>query len=126
MATQLFKLVIDATTTTDTDINPAVDKYFYELREDERAGDTITIPATQFSDNDGNIMTGNLTTAAADNGYYLLFINGVLQQSSLYTVSGDGSQVVITDATTVPVGAPIALVVNNFAPVSDSTTTVTT
>ncbi|WP_349948398.1 DUF4183 domain-containing protein [Lacrimispora sp. BS-2] len=126
MATQLFKLVIDATTTTDTAINPEVDKYFYELREDERTGGTITIPATQFTDNNGDIMTGNLTTAATDNGYYLLFINGVLQQSSLYTVSTDGSQVVITDAATVPVGAPITLIVNNFAPVSDSTTTVTT
>ena len=126
MATQLFKLVIDATTTTDTDVNPTVDKYFYELREDERTDGTVTIPATQFIDNNGDILTGNLTTAAADNGYYLLFINGVLQQSSLYTVSGDGSQVVITDAATVPVGAPITLIVNNFAPVSDSSTTVTT
>lgn len=126
MATQLFKLVIDAATTTDTAINPEVDKYFYELREDERTGGTITIPATQFTDNNGDIMTGNLTTAATDNGYYLLFINGVLQQSSLYTVSTDGSQVVITDADTVPVDAPITLIVNNFAPVSDSTTTVTT
>ena len=126
MATQLFKLVIDATTTTDTDVNPTVDKYFYELQEAERTGGTITIPATQFTDNNGDIMTGNLTTAAAGNGYYLLFINGVLQQSSLYTVSSDGSQVVITDAATVPVGAPITLIVNNFAPVSDSSTTVTT
>lgn len=126
MATQLFKLVIAAATTTDTDIHPAVDKYFYELREDERTGGTVTIPATQFTDNNGDIMTGNLTTAAAGNGYYLLFINGVLQQSTLYTVSSDGSQVVITGADTVPVGAPITLIVNNFAPVSDSSTTVTT
>ncbi|MSU01723.1 DUF4183 domain-containing protein [Tissierella pigra] len=126
MATKLFKLVIDAVTTTDTDINPEIDKYFYELREDERTADTVTIPATQFTDDTGNVMTGNLTTATADNGYYMLFINGVLQQSSLYTVSGDGSQVVITDAATIPVGAPITLVVTNFAPVSDSDTTVTT
>ncbi|MBU5425107.1 DUF4183 domain-containing protein [Tissierella pigra] len=126
MATKLFKLVIDAVTTTDTDINPEIDKYFYELREDERTADTVTIPATQFTDDTGNVMTGDLTTATADNGYYMLFINGVLQQSSLYTVSGDGSQVVITDAATIPVGAPITLVVTNFAPVSDSDTTVTT
>ena len=126
MATKLFKLVIDAVTTTDTDINPEIDKYFYELREDERTADTVTIPATQFTDDTGNVMIGNLTTATADNGYYMLFINGVLQQSSLYTVSGDGSQVVITDAATIPVGAPITLVVTNFAPVSDSDTTVTT
>lgn len=126
MATKLFKLVIDAATTTDVQINPEIDEYFYELREDERTDDTVTIPATQFTDGSGNVMTGNLTTAAANNGYYLLFINGVLQQSSLYTVSGDGSQVVITDAATIPVGAPITLVVTNFAPTSDSDTIVTT
>lgn len=126
MSTQLFKLVIDAATTTDTTLNPAIEKYFYELRETERTGGVVTIPATQFIDDDGNVMTGNLTPATATNGYYLLFINGVLQQSSLYTVSTDGSQVVINDAATVPVGAPITLIVNNFAPVSDSDTTITT
>lgn len=126
MATQLFKLKIDALTTTDTEVNPEIDKYFYELREDERTAGTITIPAIQFTDSDGNIMTGNLTTVSTNNGYYLLFINGVLQQSSLYTVDVNGSDVVITDAATVPVGAPITLIVNNFAPVSDSDTTVTT
>ncbi len=126
MAVKLFKLMIDAITTTDTDINPEIDNYFYELREDERTDDTVTIPATQFTDDDGNIMTGNLTTVSTDNGYYLLFINGVLQQSNLFTVSGDGSQVVITEASTIPVGAPITLIVTNFAPVSDSDTTITT
>ena len=77
-------------------------------------------------DDSGNAVTGNLTTTATDNGYYLLFVNGVLQQSGLYTVSTDGSQVVIPQASTVPVDAPIILVVNNFAPTSTSTTTVTT
>ncbi|NLY44399.1 MAG: DUF4183 domain-containing protein [Tissierella sp.] len=126
MATQLFKLVIDAETITDIEINPELDKYFYELSEDERTADTVTIPATEFTDDEGNVMTGNLTVVSTNNGYYLLFINGVLQQSSLYTVSVDGSQVVITDAATIPVGAPITLIVTNFAPVSDSETTVTT
>ena len=126
MATELFKLVMSAVTTTTTDTTPEVVKYFYKLREDERSGGTITIPSTQFMDDSGNAVTGNLTTTATDNGYYLLFVNGVLQQSGLYTVSTDGSQVVIPQASTVPVDAPIILVVNNFAPTSTSTTTVTT
>ena len=126
MATKLFKLVIDAETTTTTDVNPEIEKYFYELNEDERTGSTITIPSTLFTDDEGNSVVGNLTTADADNGYYLLFINGVLQQSSLYTVAADGSEVEITDAATVAVGSPITLIVNNFAATSDSDTTVTT
>jgi len=126
MATQLFKLVMTADTDTDTNTNPEVEKYFYNLREDERTGDTITIPAAQFTGDDGNAIIGDLTTIATDNGYYLLFINGVLQQSSLYTVAVNGSDVVITEGSTVPVDAPIVLVVNNFAPTSTSTTTITT
>ncbi|WP_312701803.1 DUF4183 domain-containing protein [Sedimentibacter sp.] len=126
MAIQLFKLAIDAATTTDVDINPEIIRYFYLLEEVDRTDDTLVIPATKFVDDAGDIMTGNLTTAVADNGYYMLFINGVLQQSSLYTVSGDGSQVTVTDAETIPVQVPITLIVTNFAPISDSDTTVTT
>ncbi|NYB74970.1 DUF4183 domain-containing protein [Sedimentibacter hydroxybenzoicus DSM 7310] len=126
MAAQLFKLAIDATTSTDVDINPAIEKYFYLLEEVDRTDDELVIPATKFIDDNGNIMTGNLTTAAENNGYYLLFINGVLQQSSLYTVSVDGSQVTVNDAETIPVQSPITLIVTNFAPISDSDTTVIT
>ncbi|GAB6087288.1 DUF4183 domain-containing protein [Alkaliphilus crotonatoxidans] len=125
MATKLFKLVMSAVTSTDTDINPEVEKYFYDFDDADRVGNTITIPATAFTDDAGNTMTGNLTTVTTDNGYYLLFVNGVLQQSSLFTVSAGGSQVVISQASTVPVSAPITLVVNNFAPSSTSTTTIT-
>jgi hypothetical protein len=125
MATTLFKLIMAAVTSTATGSNPAVEKYFYKLREAERAGNTITIPFGQFTDDAGNIKTGNLTTVATGNGYYLLFVNGMLQQSSLFTVSAGGSQVVITQGATVPVSAPITLAVNNFAPSSTSTTTVT-
>ncbi len=126
MATQLFKLAIDAATTTDVVINPDIENYFYLLDAVDRTDDVLTIPANKFTDDTGNVMTGNLTTVATANGYYLLFINGVLQQSSLYTVSGDGSQVTVNDAETIPVGAPITLIVTNFAPTSDSDTTVTT
>lgn len=126
MPTKLFRLMIDAVTTTTTEVTPDIEKYFYELREEERTDDTITIPATQFTDDAGDVMTGNLTPVTTTSGYYMLFINGVLQQSSLYTVSADGSQVVITEGTTIPVGSPISLVVTNFTSASDSNTIVTT
>lgn len=126
MATQLFKLAIDATTTTEVDVKPEINRYFYLLNGDDVTGGVLTIAATKFIDDAGDVMTGNLTTATTDNGYYLLFINGVLQQSSLYTVSTDGSQVTVNDAATIPVGAPITLIVTNFAPAADSDTTITT
>ncbi|HMM07414.1 MAG TPA: DUF4183 domain-containing protein [Clostridiales bacterium] len=126
MAIQLFKLAIDATTQTDVDVSPDITNYFYLLNEDERTAGVLTIPATKFIDDAGNIMTDNLTTATTDNGYYLLFINGVLQQSSLYSVNTDGSQVTVNNAETIPVGAPITLIVTNFVPTADSDTTITT
>lgn len=125
MATQLFKLAIDAATTTDVEINPAIERYFYELETEDVTAGTLVIPAAKFVNDAGNNVVGNLTVATED-GYYLLFINGVLQQTSLYTVSGDGSQVTVTDAGTIPVQAPITLIVTNYAPTSDSDTTVTT
>ncbi|MGF7056639.1 DUF4183 domain-containing protein [Brassicibacter mesophilus] len=126
MATSLFRLVMTAETTTTTTSNPAVEKYFYKFNSAHRTSGTITIPAANFTDDSGNTMTGNLTTISTDNGYYLLTVNGQIQQSSLFTVGANGSQIVITQASTVPVSAPITLAVNNFAPNSTSTTTVTT
>lgn len=126
MALNLYKLVIAAETTTNTDTNPNVKRYFYNLNENERQNGTITIPATSFIDDTGQAVTDALDTVAENNGYYLLYINGVLQQSNLYTVANDGTNVIITEASTVPVDAPIILVVNNFDPISTSTTTVTT
>lgn len=126
MAAELFKLVMNAVTTTGTTSRPAVEKYFYNLRAADRTSGTVTIPYTQFYDDNGNSMLTNLTTVATNNGYYLLFVNGALQQSALFTVSAGGSRVIITQASTTPVSAAISLVVNNFGPVSTSTTTVST
>jgi len=122
MATSIFKLVMSAETTTGTTSNPAVLEYFYKLSSTITS--TITIPAASFTDSTGSTAITSLTTATTNDGYYLLFVNGALQQTSLYTV--DSTQVVINQDSSVPASAPITLVVNNFAPSSTSTTTVTT
>lgn len=124
MATSIFKLVMSAETETFTDTNPAVQKYFYKLEGTGSA--VITIPSTSFQDDSGTAVASNLATVTATNGYYLLFVNGVLQQSSLFTVASTGESVTISQCSTVPLSAPITLVVNNFVPSSTSTTTVTT
>ena len=131
MAVSLFKLVMSATTTTGTttgtttDTNPAVEKYFYKLKAAQRTGGKVTIPSTLFVNDSGASVVSHLTTASTANGYYLLFVNGVLQESSLFTVAATGSSVVITKCSTVPLTAPITLVVNNFVPTSTSTSTST-
>ena len=122
MATSLFKLVMIATTSTTTDTNPEVERYFYRLNPAQRTSGTLTIPSTSFTNSSGAAVTSNIVTATTDNGYYLLFINGAFQETSLFTVAA--SQVKITQTSLVPTSAPITLVVNNFAPTSTSTTTV--
>ena len=122
MAKKLFKLVMSATTTTEA--VPTVSRYFYSVTA--AISDTsITIAASSFVDDDGSAATA-IATAAANNGYYLLFVNGELQQSGIYTVGASGSALTIstTDAFTIPLSAVVTLATTNFAP--DSTTTVTT
>lgn len=123
MAVQLYKLAISATVQTTVDIQPEVTKYFYILDPAHLSGDTLTIPAASFTDENGDAVT-TITEAAADNGYYLLFINGVLQQDALYTVST--ANVVVNDADTIEEDATVILVVTNFDPVASSTVTVNT
>jgi len=124
LATTLFKLAITAETQTTVKTMPEVKKYFYELVTSDITSGTLTIPATSFVDEQGNAVT-SITLATSDNGYYLLFINGVLQQDSLYTVSAN--DVVIPNiADDIEDGSPIILVVTDFVPTADSTTTVKT
>ncbi len=126
MAPKLFKLKIEAATTTTVTTHPEVTQYFYEVDDAHRIDDTLVIPSTAFVDGEGNAVVGNLETVAENNGYYSLFINGVEQQTSLYEVEEDGSQFTIDDATTILTGSPIILIVTNFDPDANSTTTVTT
>jgi len=126
MAVQLFKLVIDVTTTTTTDINPDVKRYFYELEEEDVDEGILTIPASKLVDDSGDPLDGQIPVVDPENGYYLLFVNGVLQQSGLYSVSEDEIEVQDIDTETTPPGAPIVLVIASFAPTLDSTTTVIT
>lgn len=123
MAASLFKLVVKASTTITTFTKPATQQYFYKLATAQRTNSTITIPANLFTNSAGGAVT-TLIKAAANNGYYQLFVNGVLQETALYTVSS--TQVVVTNASAVAVSSPITLSVNNFAPTSTAVITVTT
>jgi len=123
MAVSLFKLAITANTTTTVDTKPDVQKFFYLFNPDDVDAGVLTIPAASFVDDQGDPIT-TIPEADPDNGYYLLFINGVLQQEGLYTVSD--ANVVVQEADNIEPDAPIVLVVTNFASDASSTTTVNT
>jgi hypothetical protein len=123
MAKSLFKLIVSASADIDTFTKPAPVEYFYRLNPAQRTSGTLTIPAASFTNSNGSAVT-TITRATANNGYYQLFVNGVLQQTAMYTVAS--TQVVITQTSLVPTSAPITLAVNNFAPTSTAVVTVTT
>ena len=122
---RLFKLVVDVEVDTTVTLQPNILRYFYELNPDDVDPDTgeLTIPATSFVD-DTDAPVTDITLVNPDNGYYLLFVNGVLQQDDLFTV--DTTEVVVQDAADIPEGTTIVLVVNNFLPEAENTTTVGT
>lgn len=57
MSPRLFKLKIEAETTTRVKTKPQVSLYFYELNEAHRVGDELQILATAFTDADGDPVT---------------------------------------------------------------------
>mgnify|MGYP005751526899 FL=1 len=127
MALQLMKLLVTASTTTT--INPTQEKYFYVTTAETAAGSTLTIDTTDFFDDAGAEVT-DLPELATDNGYYNLFINGVLQMSNISTYT-PGETTVGSLEIDVPVGGdpilegtPIVLEVVYYLPTS--TTQVTT
>ncbi|HHW31588.1 MAG TPA: DUF4183 domain-containing protein [Clostridiaceae bacterium] len=127
MAAALIKLVVTAETQTTVLTKPTVEKYFYKFDTqhlDDQTG-TLTIPANAFVDDQGDSVD-SITPISENNGYYLLFINGALQQDGLYTVDTDEEEVVIQDAGSIEVDSPIVLVVTNFQPEANSDTTVKT
>lgn len=123
MAT-LFKLAISADVQTSITTKPAVAKYFYLFDEEDLNQDgDLVIPAGAFVDDQGQEVE-NITLVTPDNGYYLLFINGVLQQDSLYSVTANN--VTVLDGEDIEPESPIVLVVTNFAPEASTTTTIAT
>jgi len=66
----------------------------------------LTIPATAFSDDDGNLVESTFPENV--DGYFNLHINGVLQQSGLSSAS-NASQIVINDASTIAGDTPIII-----------------
>ena len=119
----LFKLAITAETETTVLTKPAVERFFYTLDPQHISDGTLTIPANAFVDDQGNAVD-NITLITENNGYYLLFINGVLQQEDLYTVTAENVE--IQEADDIPVDSPITLIVTNFDPDANSETTIIT
>lgn len=127
MALQLMKLLVTATTTTET--GPSPERFFYVTTGATAAGTTLTIDTEDFFDDLGAAAT-DLPVLATDSSMYNVYINGVLQMQGISTYT-PGAATVGSLAIAVPAGGdpiptetPVVLEVVNYDSVS--TTTVTT
>ncbi|MCY9660862.1 DUF4183 domain-containing protein [Paenibacillus chondroitinus] len=117
MAASLIKLFVTATasaptasgTEVETTVDPAVTRYSAVLTAGMITTDT-TIPAGSFLDDNGNAITD--LPAPPTDGYYNVYVNGVLQVAGLSTLT-TASLVLATTATTT--GAPVVLEVSDFS-----------
>ena len=118
MALQIMKLAIQATSTVT--INPIIERFFHTTIDSLTGPTTFSIDAGSFFTDTGAATTA-LPALTADNSYYRVFINGVLQMDDLLTytagVTGVGEvSINIPSGSTIPLGTPVVLEVVNFAP----------
>jgi len=125
MALEIMKIVVGATTTTTLD--PTLARLFYQVPALTTGPTTLSIDAADFMGDDGNPST-ELPTLDADNSYYNVYINGLLQMAGL-SVYTPGATGVGSLAITLPTGQSIALdtvvvlEIVSYAPVSTTTIT---
>lgn len=74
---------------------------------------SYSISKARWSTGSGAVPTSFPTVS---NGYYNLAINGVLQQSSFYTVATNSVKLHLSAAFNIPQSAPITLTATSFKP----------
>lgn len=118
-----MKLLVTASTTTNVVPNP--EKFFYVTTAETAAGSTLTIDAASFFQDNGTAVTA-LPSLAANNSYFNVYINGVLQMEGISTytpgATGVGSLAIAVPAGGDPIlqNTPVVLEVVNYAPTSNT------
>jgi hypothetical protein len=126
MAIQLMKLNVTVSTSTVT--TPTDTRFFYVTDAQTDPENTLTIDAADFFDDDGAAVV-TLPTLTADNSYFNVYVNGVLQMEGINTytpgATGVGQLEIAVPAGGEPILAqtPVVLEVMNYAPVSTNTVT---
>ncbi|MGE6575734.1 DUF4183 domain-containing protein [Paenibacillus xylanexedens] len=125
----VIKPVVIATSTTPvasggaigTVVTPATTRYFAAVAAGDIGATTITIAATSFVDDaDAPVVTFPTLTASQ---YFNVYVNGMLQQSSLSTISTTS---LVLNTVDISVGVPVILEIANFANAVSTITTQST
>ncbi|MEF2965987.1 DUF4183 domain-containing protein [Paenibacillus sp. M1] len=104
--------------TITTAITPATTRYFATIDGGMIGATTTTIPAGSFVDDADATIAALPALGASD--YFNVYINGVLQQASLSTLST--ASLVLATVDLIP-GVPVQLEVSSFAGVTSDITT---
>ncbi|WP_334072790.1 MULTISPECIES: DUF4183 domain-containing protein [Paenibacillus] len=101
-----------------TTVAPETSRFFVTITAGMIGATETTIPAASFVDDaDGAVTTLPALTAS---DYFNVYINGVLQQSSLSTLTTASLVLATTDLTP---GVPVQLEISSFAGVTSAITT---
>ncbi|MFP4974565.1 DUF4183 domain-containing protein [Paenibacillus sp. CN-4] len=104
--------------TIGTVVTPAATRFFASVAAGDIAGGVTTILAGSFVNDDNDPVT--VLPTLSTNEYFNVYVNGVLQQSSLSTVTPAS---LVLDTTDISVGVPVILEVASFANVTSTITT---
>jgi hypothetical protein len=107
------------TTTTSTTITPSVKRFTANVVLGNILGGVTTILSSSFRDDTGANLPANSLTVPGSNGYYNVFVNGVLQLGYLTTLT-TASLVINTGLT---IGVAVNLETLSITASSSSTST---
>ncbi|WNR45626.1 DUF4183 domain-containing protein [Paenibacillus roseipurpureus] len=124
MAASLIKLYVSASAsaptasggTVTTTVDPNVTRFDAVLTGGMITTDT-TIPAASFSDDNGDPVVA--LPAPPTSGYYNVYVNGVLQEGGLSTLT---TASLVLDTTLAVAGTPVVLEVADFSTTSSTIT----
>jgi hypothetical protein len=94
----------------DIIIVPNAQRYFYIATSDIQT--SVTIPANQFTNDDGELIS--VFTGITLSSYSNLYINGVLQEDSVYIISAAG-MTINPNSNIIYAGTPIILEIVQFS-----------
>ncbi|MCR8940282.1 DUF4183 domain-containing protein [Brevibacillus laterosporus] len=92
-------------------ILPTVNRYFFIASSDIKLTIPVVIPATQFTNDLGNLITEFI--GLGQNSYNNLYINGILQEGSLYVISAN-ALTINPKGNTIFLGSPIVVEIVQF------------
>lgn len=103
-------------TSTNTSVVPEVHRYTATIVLGDILGSTTTLAAPRFTNNNGvAVPAGGLIVPTA-NGYYNLYVNGIMQRGGMSTLTA--SSLIINSA--LVISATVVVKVVNFNASSDS------